>query len=58
MPNPTIYLADDENEFVEERTDDKDPAKPSFSGYIRSLIQERMDDSDAGAEDEVETGAV
>ena len=49
MPNPTIYLADDEHEFVDEQTDDDDPAKPSFSGFIRSLVQEEMESTEAEA---------
>lgn len=47
MPNPTVYLADEENEFVEEQTDDEDPEKPSFSGFIRSLIQDEMEERGA-----------
>ena len=47
MPNPTIYLADDEYEFVDERTDDEDDEKPSFSGYIRDLVQADMEESGA-----------
>lgn len=43
MPNPTVYMTDDEKRFVEEHSDDDDPSKPSFSGFIRSLIRDEME---------------